>query len=169
MKVDSSRTKDSGSRLSPPITAAGSESGAPKVSSAGETPESSHGAALRPKGTHGKCAGHWAPARRAFSASFRRRWNRSTKRFDWGWYAVVSTCWIPRRRSVLLHVPEVNCVPPVGGDGGWQAESDFLYYKFDGFLPKEDVHSRSATRAIFLNSSGRLLRTYKKKPFKKLN
>jgi hypothetical protein len=36
---------------------------------------------------------------------------RATKPLDWGWYAVVSTCWIPRRRRALFHVPEVNCVP----------------------------------------------------------
>ncbi|MFN9907902.1 MAG: hypothetical protein ACK56F_17525 [bacterium] len=51
----------------------GNTSGAPKTTSAAETPVSSVGAALSPIRTQGRCSGQSGPARRARSASFSRR------------------------------------------------------------------------------------------------
>jgi hypothetical protein len=63
----------------------GRDSGDPYTSSAADTPESSRGAARSPSSTQGRWSGQSPPASHALKESFRRRWNRSTAPFDWGW------------------------------------------------------------------------------------
>jgi hypothetical protein len=63
----------------------GKEKGQPYTSSAAEMPESSRGAARKPRRTQGRCCGQSALASLALSASFSRWWNLSTRPLDWGW------------------------------------------------------------------------------------
>ncbi len=83
----------------------------PKTAAEGEKSEPSLQAVRIPIMTQGRCTNQSALAALARRASFIRRWNRSTRPFDWGWYAVVCVCLMERRDQRAAQSEEVNCGP----------------------------------------------------------